>query len=125
VVDDVKEVRAVAVLALRALGYTVLEADSGKAALAMVDVHKGPIHLVLLDIVMPEMNGIELAKRLQARRPSVKTLFMSAYNDWVTGPSGLPAPDAFIPKPFELSDRRERLSGRLGTVPGANMTSVH
>jgi CheY-like chemotaxis protein len=105
VVDDVKEVRAVAVRTLRTLGYTVLEADSGAAALAVVETHKRPIHLALLDIMMPEMNGIELGKRLKARRPDVKTLYMSGYNsgynDGVIDPSGLAASEAFIPKPFD------------------------
>ena len=116
VVDDVKEVRAVAVRTLRTLGYTVVEADSGAAALAIVETHKRPIHLALLDIMMPAMNGIELGKRLKAGRPDVKTLYMSGYNDGVIGPSGLAASDAFIPKPFDRASLaakiREVLDGR-------------
>jgi nitrogen-specific signal transduction histidine kinase/FixJ family two-component response regulator len=120
VVDDVKEVRAVAVRTLRTLGYTVLEADSGAAALAIVETHKRPIHLALLDIMMPAMNGIELGKRLKARRPDVKTLYMSGYNsgynDGVIDPSGLAASGAFIPKPFDRASLaakvREVLDGR-------------
>ena len=116
VVDDVKEVRAVAGHTLRTLGYTVVEADSGAAALAIVETHKRPIDLALLDIMMPEMNGIELGKRLKAGRPDVKTLYMSGYNDGVIGPSGLAASDAFIPKPFDRASLaakiREVLDGR-------------
>jgi two-component system, cell cycle sensor histidine kinase and response regulator CckA len=116
VVDDVKEVRVVAARALRMLGYTVLEADSGAVALAIVETDKRPIHLALLDIMMPEMNGIELAKRLKAKRPDVKALYMSGCNDGVTGPSGLAASEAFIPKPFDRASLarkiREVLDGR-------------
>ena len=72
--------------------------------------------MALLDIMMPEMNGIELAKRLKAKRPGVKPLYMSGYNDGVTGPSGLAASDAFIPKPFDRASLagnvREVLDGR-------------
>ncbi len=101
VVDDVKEVRAVAVLTLSALGYTVLEADSGAAALAIVESDKRPIRLALLDIMMPEMNGIELGKRLKENRPDIKRLYMSGCNNGAAGPTGLAACEAFIPKPFD------------------------
>src|SRR5262249_57398799 len=91
----------------------VLEADSGAAALAIVENDERPIHLALLDIMMPEMNGIELGKRLKAARPGVKALYMSGYND---GAMGLAASDVFIPQPFNraalAAQIREVLNGR-------------
>jgi DNA-binding response OmpR family regulator len=116
VVDDVREVRAFAALTLRMVGYTVLEAGSGAAALAMVETDGGPIHLALLDIMMPQMDGFELAERLKARRPGVKILHMSGHSEGVTNPSGLAVSDGFIPKPFEPTSLaakvREVLDGR-------------
>jgi PAS domain S-box-containing protein len=112
VVDDLKEVRAVAVSALRTLGYTVLEADSGAAALSVVERDNGPIHLALVDVMMPEMNGIDLAKRLKAKRPGIKILHMSGYNDDVIGASELSGSDTFLPKPFD----RESLGVKIRDV---------
>ena len=60
-------------------GYRVLAASNGEAALAMSDRFPEPIHLLLTDVVMPGMDGRELAQRMAARRPSTKTLFMSGY----------------------------------------------
>jgi PAS domain S-box-containing protein len=116
VVDDVKEVRAFAALTLRMLGYTVLEAGSGAAALAMIETEKRPIHLAVLDIMMPDMDGFELAKRLKARRPGVKVVYMSGKSGVTSPPSEATASDGFIPKPFEgtsLANKvREVLDGR-------------
>lgn len=103
VVDDIKEVRAITVQTLRRLGYTVLEADGGAAALSLVRTEGRPIQLALLDVMMPEMDGIELAKRLQPERPDVKLIFMSGCCTSVTGPMGLAASDPFIPKPFNTA----------------------
>ena len=112
VVDDLKEVRAVAVSALRTLGYTVLEADSGVAALSIVERDNRPIHLALFDVMMPEMNGIDLGKRLKAKRPGIKILHMSGYDEDVIGASELSRSDAFLPKPFD----RELLGVKIRAV---------
>jgi signal transduction histidine kinase/CheY-like chemotaxis protein len=116
VVDDAREVGAFAAVVLRMFGYTVLEAGSGAAALDMVETDRRPIHLALLDIMMPHMDGLELAKRLKARRPGVKVLHMSGHTEGVTSPSGLAVSDGFIPKPFEgaslAAKVREVLDGR-------------
>jgi CheY-like chemotaxis protein len=112
VVDDLKEVRAVAVSALRTLGYSVLEADSGARALSIVERDNGPIHLALVDVMMPEMNGIDLAKRLKAKRPGIKILHMSGYDEDVIGASELSGSDAFLPKPFD----RESLGVKIRAV---------
>ena len=78
----------------------MLEASHGTAALAVAAAHPGPIALLLTDIVMPEMTGVELAQRLLAARPSLRVLFMSGYapNDVLDGSLG-PHSD-FQPKPF-------------------------
>ena len=62
-------------------GYSVLAANSGAAALEKVEQHKGPIHLLVTDVVMPGMSGPELARQLTASRPDLKILYISGYNE--------------------------------------------
>jgi CheY-like chemotaxis protein len=120
VVDDIKKVRAIAVQSLHRLGYTVLEADGGAAALSLVKTEERPIHLALLDIMMPEMDGIELAKRLKAERPDVKLIFMSGHHEGVTGPARLGASDPFIPKPFNLVSLAAKIRELLESAVAAH-----
>jgi len=66
---------------LRTMGYRVVEANNGMDAVRCCREHHGPIHLLLTDVVMPTMNGREVAERVQAVLPGVRTLFMSGYTD--------------------------------------------
>ena len=86
-------------------GYTVLSASQTDQALSLAASHPGPLHLLITDIVMPEMNGKELAAQVAALRPGVKTLFMSGYTADVIASHGVLESDiAFIPKPFSKND---------------------
>jgi two-component system cell cycle sensor histidine kinase/response regulator CckA len=86
---------------LRDLGYRVLVAARPDAALALAAKHPEPIHLVLTDVVMPEMNGRDLVQRLLADRAGMKSLYMSGYTANVMLHRGLAGEgDAFIQKPF-------------------------
>ncbi|HEX4932006.1 MAG TPA: response regulator, partial [Gemmatimonadaceae bacterium] len=78
-VEDDASVRAIAVRALRAQGFTVLEAYDGVHALEVARAHPGEIHLLVTDVVMPRLGGKELAAQLVAERPSLKVLFASGY----------------------------------------------
>jgi two-component system cell cycle sensor histidine kinase/response regulator CckA len=78
-VEDEIAVRAVASQVLRRLGYAVLEAADARSALQFAEEHKGAIALLVTDVVMPGLDGRELADRLRARRPQLKVLFMSGY----------------------------------------------
>lgn len=80
-VEDEDVVRDLARRVLSDYGYDVLEARQGKEALALSELHAGPIHLLLTDVVMPKMSGRELAQNLQALRPDMPVLYMSGYND--------------------------------------------
>jgi PAS domain S-box-containing protein len=80
-VEDERSVRAFAAKVLRRYGYHVQEAETPAQALALADRQDGPIHLLLTDVIMPEMNGYELANRFCAARPQTRVLFMSGYTD--------------------------------------------
>jgi two-component system cell cycle sensor histidine kinase/response regulator CckA len=83
-------------------GYPVQTAGDGREALAMSDGHAGPIHLLLTDVVMPRMNGRELARELQARRPGVPVLYVSGYSEEVITRGGQLEPGiTLLQKPFE------------------------
>jgi signal transduction histidine kinase len=79
VVEDEDAVRWTAVLALRRAGHRVLDAPDGPAALAIARTHEGPIDLLLTDVVMPGMNGREVAEQVRRLRPGVQVLFVSGY----------------------------------------------
>jgi two-component system cell cycle sensor histidine kinase/response regulator CckA len=99
-VEDEESVRAFANKALERQGYTVLEARHGRDALARLAEHSGPVHLVITDLMMPEMSGSELARQLSGERPAVPVLFMSRYSDSEIAQRGLPANSAYLQKPF-------------------------
>jgi CheY-like chemotaxis protein len=102
VVEDETEARALVVRLLHAQGYTVLEAADGAAALQMVDGYGlASIDLVLTDVVMPQINGLELAERLTARAPSIKVLYMPGYTEHMSVREGRLTPGLqLVYKPF-------------------------
>jgi two-component system cell cycle sensor histidine kinase/response regulator CckA len=81
VVEDEQPVRTIVRRMLESFGYAVLEADGPDRALAIVAAMEGTIQLLLTDLVMPGMDGRELAQRLGQLRPDVRVLFMSGYAD--------------------------------------------
>ncbi|HVJ16855.1 MAG TPA: PAS domain-containing protein [Polyangiaceae bacterium] len=101
VVEDDALLRSVAVRILREHGYEVLEARSGREALDVVRVHAGTLHLLLTDVVMPNMNGVELARRLTELRPGLPVLYTSGYTENTIVHHGVLEPNvAFLPKPY-------------------------
>jgi signal transduction histidine kinase/ActR/RegA family two-component response regulator len=100
-VEDEEAVRDLARDVFTARGYTVLEARQGSEALRICERHAGPIHLMLTDVVMPEMSGRELADRLAVLRPGMKVLYMSGYTDNAVVHHGILDPGTiFLQKPF-------------------------
>ena len=95
VVEDQNEVRSLVQRILEEFGYVVLSAGEIADAFRIVERHGGPIHLLLTDMVMPEMNGAHLAERLVALRQEMAVLFMSGYTDYAIVNHG-----RFIQKPF-------------------------
>jgi PAS domain S-box-containing protein len=97
--DDI--VRILIAEVLRGYGYHVLEASGPAEALLIGERHPGPIHLLVSDVVMPEMTGPELSSRLRKLRPETKVLYMSGYTDSsVVQQRMLGEARNFIPKPF-------------------------
>jgi PAS domain S-box-containing protein len=101
VVEDQDEVRRLATSVLTACGYFVLEAADGAKALALVESHHEPIDLLLTDVVLPGMNGRELAECLKTLLPAIKVLYTSGYTQDVIAHRGVLDLDvAYIAKPY-------------------------
>jgi len=103
-VEDEDGVRRLIRSVLEGAGYTVLDARTGVEALALCELYPEVIHLVVTDVVMPQMSGREMANRLAALRPDTKLLFMSGYTDHAMVEHWELSPDtAFLQKPFPPS----------------------
>jgi two-component system, cell cycle sensor histidine kinase and response regulator CckA len=101
IVENESAIRHLLQVALRRNGYTVLAAESGREALQLVRNHAGPLHLMITDVMMPDMDGPELVRQLSTIRPDTRTLFMSGYMDDTLGERGILTTNAnFIQKPF-------------------------
>jgi CheY-like chemotaxis protein len=88
---------------LESIGYTVIPAAGPEEAIAFCENHQQNIDLLLTDIIMPVMNGDEMAKRIRQIRPGIKTLYMSGYAADVVARRGMLEPGAmFLQKPFTL-----------------------
>ncbi len=114
VVEDEPTILAMNTLMLEKLGYRVLAAGRPSEALRLAEEHANQIHLVLSDVIMPEMNGRELAERLQFLYPNIKILFMSGYTAEVIAHRGvLDEGVRFIHKPFSIGDLAVNVRGML------------
>ena len=124
-VEDEGYVRDVASEILQSEGYAVITARSGSEALACFEKH-GPFKLLVTDVIMPGMNGRELAVRLKALQPSLKTIYMSGYTDNPVLRSDFQAPEVtYLQKPFTLetltSKVKEILEGRESLPQAENL----
>jgi two-component system cell cycle sensor histidine kinase/response regulator CckA len=104
VLEDQEAVAAVMRETLEMVGYTVLEARSGREALALLERRKQPVHLVVSDVVLPETQGPEIARRILERCPGARILFVSGYTARpLPGPDLMGAATGFLSKPFTPS----------------------
>ena len=117
-VEDEANLRYLARQFLEKQGYKVIEAADGAVAMQIVVAHEGVIHLLLTDVIMPGMNGRELAQRVSEMRPNVKVLYMSGYTENVIGHNGtLDAGVRLLQKPFNLRDLKDKVREVLDASP--------
>jgi len=117
-VEDEPNLRRLARQYLERQGYKILEAEDGAAALQIVDGHKGAIDLLLTDIIMPGMNGRELAAHVTKLVSAVRVLYMSGYTENVVGHEGmLDAGVNLLQKPFSLPALKDRVREVLDSEP--------
>ncbi|MSV29882.1 MAG: PAS domain S-box protein [Bryobacterales bacterium] len=117
-VEDQVEVRDLIKVALQSFGYEVADAVDGAQALAWLAEHPEPVHLLLTDVVLPRMNGRQLAAQVSELRPEIKVLYMSGYTDDVIVRRGvLDAGVSYLAKPFKLEALANKVREVLDAVP--------
>ena len=117
-VEDEANLRYLARQYLEKQGYKVIEAADGAVAMQIAVAHEAMIHLLLTDVIMPGMNGRELAQRIAEIRPNVKILYMSGYTENVIGHNGmLDAGVRLLQKPFNLRDLKTKVREVLDATP--------
>jgi PAS domain S-box-containing protein len=115
VIEDEEGVRSLIHLALESAGYKVLQMEDAEAALATCVNYDRPIHLLLTDVVMPQMSGPVVAEKVAALRPGIKILYMSGYTDDAVVHHGVLSHDMpFIQKPFSPVALRKKIRDVLG-----------
>jgi PAS domain S-box-containing protein len=118
VVEDETNLRRLTRQFLENQGYVVIEAADGAAATQICVAHQGIIHLLLTDVIMPGMNGRELAKRVSEIRPNIKVLYMSGYTENAIGHNGtLDAGVTLLQKPFTLHALKAKVREVLDQKP--------
>jgi PAS domain S-box-containing protein len=114
VVEDSPQLRELMREVLEARGYHILDAEHGAAALETARRHDGPIHLLLTDVIMPGMNGRQLAERLRAVRPETRVLLVSGYSADALAPYGVESGVPTVQKPFTPDELVRRVRAILG-----------
>jgi signal transduction histidine kinase len=118
VVEDQEDVRRFAVQVLESRGYSVLSSEDAETALDLAERHANPIHLLVTDVVLPGMNGSELARRLKALRPAMQVLFTSGYSRDVIAEHGvLEQSTAYIAKPYTPGELSAKVGELLSKAP--------
>ncbi|HUF34776.1 MAG TPA: response regulator [Gemmatimonadales bacterium] len=117
-VDDAAIVRRLAFRLLAEAGYRVFEAAGAGEALEVLDMARGQIALVLIDVVMPEVNGVDLAKMVRQKAPEARIVFMSAFPAEVLVREGLRDPNVrFMAKPFTREELLTAVAQGLAGEP--------
>jgi DNA-binding response OmpR family regulator len=118
VVDDVGVVRKTVFRFLSEAGYRVFEAASAGEALEVLSTARPPVQLVITDVVMPEVNGVDLIRLIREEWGSARVLYMSAYPAEVLVQEGLPNPEVlFLAKPFTRDELMAKVTEALRAHP--------
>jgi two-component system, cell cycle sensor histidine kinase and response regulator CckA len=114
VVEDNDAVRLSLAALLEIRGYNVLLASDGQAALEIASKSNDPIDLLITDIVMPKLNGVDMARLLQQRQSTMKVLFITGYNEEEALENfNLPPKANFIQKPSTMNELLQKISSLL------------
>jgi PAS domain S-box-containing protein len=115
-VEDEENLRRLARQYLENQGYNMIDAPDGSIAIQISQAHKGPIHLLLTDVIMPGMNGRELANKVSPTRPEMRVLYMSGYTENHIGHNGtLDEGITLLQKPFTLPALKAKVREMLDT----------
>lgn len=118
-VEDNASVRDMTQNILERKGYQVLSASGGDEALAVMECHSGPVHLLLTDVIMPGMSGKELFLRVREKLPEIKVLYISGYTDDVIAHHGVQSEHAdLVYKPFSIEGLCRKLREILAGLEG-------
>jgi CheY-like chemotaxis protein len=111
IAEDEPLLREIVSFHLQEAGYTVLEADNGKDAIAMAQSHRGQIHLLLTDVIMTGgVNGLELAASLGEMQPGLKVLYMTGYTADLIDQKGMSdLQNKMLQKPFSANSLRRKI----------------
>lgn len=121
VVDDEAEIRKLVGAMVSQFGYTALTADSGEHAITLYKNHKGPIDLLITDVIAPGMSGPMLADKLTALQPDLKVLYISGYdNTHVVQKYVVEKGHALLTKPFTVEEMKDKVREML-TAPAHNV----
>ena len=112
-VDDDPDVRTVAAAMLAEAGFDVIEADSGRMALALLDRPDPGVALMIADVVMPGMNGVELAHAVRRRHPELPVLFVTGFGRHRVCRLNQPMPGELLRKPFRAAELRAKVTAIL------------
>jgi DNA-binding response OmpR family regulator len=124
-VEDQEGIRDMVQEFLRRKGYTVLQAVDGNDALRIADEHKNPIHLLITDMIMPNIGGAELANLLMPLRPQMKVLFMSGDPENASlGNGGIDEKVAILQKPFLLDALARKIRSVLEETGSASTNQI-
>jgi len=123
-VEDEEAVRESAAEYLVENGYTVLKAKAGPEALKIAEQHTQPIHLMLTDLIMPQMSGRTLSEKIGATHPETKVVFMSGYsNNLLSNDQVLDPKHVLLQKPFRLTILGQRIRETLGRSSAASAST--
>ena len=104
VIEDEPSVRKLVVACLREMGYKVLESAEAKDALFLAQRYEGLIDMLITDVVMPGMNGVELSRRIRRLRPEISVLFLTGYGDEDLARRGIEECEDLMVKPLSTAD---------------------
>jgi CheY-like chemotaxis protein len=113
-VEDETAILELGIYILEQQGYKVLVAPTPTKALTLVEENRDVIDLLITDVIMPEMNGKELARRIEIIRPGIRVLFISGYTADIISPHGILSPDVhFLEKPFSARSLKKKVREML------------